>query len=52
MPKSRKRYIQISEPSTGTEEIDAVIEPIKTGWLTQGSKVKLFEENFAKNHFC
>lgn len=50
MPKSRKRYIQISEPSTGTEEIDAVIEPIKTGWLTQGSKVKLFEENFAKNH--
>tara|TARA_Y100000590_G_scaffold468188_1_gene649907 strand:+ start:1036 stop:2187 length:1152 start_codon:yes stop_codon:yes gene_type:complete len=48
MPKSKKRYIQISEPSTGAEEIDAVLEPIKTGWLTQGPKVKLFEKTFAR----
>lgn len=44
------RKIQISEPSLGEEEWQAVKEPIESGWLTQGPKVKAFEEAFAKEH--
>lgn len=45
-----KRIIQISTPSTGDEEWHAVKEPIMTGWLTSGPKVREFEANFAKMH--
>lgn len=34
-------------PSVGKEEEDAVLEVLKSGWLTTGKKVKEFEENFA-----
>ncbi|MBT5073846.1 MAG: DegT/DnrJ/EryC1/StrS family aminotransferase [Kordiimonadaceae bacterium] len=44
------RKIQISEPSLGEEEWQAVKGPIESGWLTQGPKVKAFEEAFAKEH--
>lgn len=44
------RKIQISEPTLGDEEWQAVKGPIESGWLTQGPKVKAFEENFAKEH--
>jgi len=45
-----KRNIQISLPSTGDEEWQAVREPIESGWLTQGPKVAAFEKAFAKQH--
>lgn len=45
-----KRIIQISTPSTGQEEWEAVKEPIFSGWLTQGPKVKEFEQKFAERH--
>ena len=45
-----KRTIHIALPNTGEEEMNAVREPLKTGWLTQGPKVKQFEEDFAKYH--
>lgn len=41
------RNIQISLPSTGDDEWQAVREPLVTGWLTQGPKVAAFEKDFA-----
>jgi dTDP-4-amino-4,6-dideoxygalactose transaminase len=45
-----KRNIPISLPVTGEEEWLAVKEPLMTGWLTSGPKVREFEEAFAKRH--
>lgn len=42
--------IQISQPSTGDEEWQALREPLSTGWLTQGPKVAEFEKRFAVRH--
>jgi dTDP-4-amino-4,6-dideoxygalactose transaminase len=42
--------IQIASPSFGEEELIAIQDPIKTGWLTQGKHVKEFESNFAGVH--
>jgi dTDP-4-amino-4,6-dideoxygalactose transaminase len=44
------RKIQISLPSTGDDEWNAVREPLVTGWLTQGPKVAEFEKRFASAH--
>ena len=44
------RQIQISLPSTGEEEWQAIREPLMSGWLTQGPKVAEFEKAFAKRH--
>jgi len=44
------RNIQISLPSTGTEEWEALKDPIMSGWLTSGPKVNEFEIEFAKRH--
>lgn len=45
-----KRNIPISLPSMGMEEWEALKEPIESGWITQGPKVKEFEKIFAKRH--
>ncbi len=45
-----KRNIPISLPSMGQEEWEAVKEPIFSGWITQGPKVKEFEDIFARRH--
>ena len=45
-----RRNIAISLPSTGEDEIEAVREPILSGWLTQGPKVAAFEKAFAERH--
>lgn len=42
--------IQISLPSTGEEEWQAVREPLMSGWLTQGPKVAEFERAFKERH--
>jgi perosamine synthetase len=34
-------------PSIGEEEIGAVVETLRSGWLTTGAKVRQFEEAFA-----
>jgi dTDP-4-amino-4,6-dideoxygalactose transaminase len=47
---SEKRNIPISLPSTGQEEWEAVKEPLMSGWITSGPKVRAFEEAFAKRH--
>jgi dTDP-4-amino-4,6-dideoxygalactose transaminase len=45
-----KRNIPISIPSMGNEEWQALKEPIESGWITQGPKVKEFEKLFAERH--
>src|SRR5436305_9389542 len=35
------------KPSIGPEEIDEVIDTLKSGWLTTGPKTKQFEREFA-----
>jgi len=46
----KKRIIPISLPVTGEEEWHALKEPLKTGWLTAGPKVRAFEDAFAERH--
>lgn len=45
-----KRNIPISLPSMGQEEWEALKEPVFSGWITQGPKVKEFEKLFAERH--
>ena len=45
-----KRIIPISLPFTGEEEWQATKEPIMSGWLTAGSKVREFEQIFSARH--
>ncbi len=45
-----RKKIQISTPVTGQEEWEALKEPLETGWLTSGPKVREFEESFAELH--
>lgn len=46
----QKRNIPISLPVTGDEEWMATKEPLMTGWLTAGPKVREFENLFAERH--
>lgn len=46
----KTRDIPISKPVTGREEWQAVKEPLMSGWLTSGPKVKEFEQKFAERH--
>lgn len=48
--KNEKRTIQISTPSMGQEEWEAVKDPIFSGWITQGPRVAEFERLFAARH--
>lgn len=50
MTESARRNIAIALPSTGEEEWLALRESIETGWLSQGPKVKAFEDAFAARH--
>lgn len=50
MEATTKRNIPISLPMMGQEEWEALKDPIFSGWITQGPKVKEFEDLFAKRH--
>jgi len=50
MPPEKLRNIYISQPVTGLEEWEALKEPLMTGWLTSGPKVRAFETLFAEKH--
>lgn len=39
--------IQIAQPCFGPEELEALREPLQSGWVTQGPKVAAFERAFA-----
>src|SRR5688500_17671410 len=42
--------IPVFRPSLGDEEIEAVADVMRSGWIGLGPKTKAFEEEFAK--FC
>jgi perosamine synthetase len=42
--------IPIAKPDIGKDEIQAVVEAMKSGWVSQGEKVEEFEESFA--NYC
>ena len=42
----RERFLPFAAPLVGQEEVDAVTECVRSGWLTTGFKVKEFEKAF------
>lgn len=40
----RKEFLPFSIPSIGEEEINEVVDSLRSGWITTGPKVKLFED--------
>ncbi|WP_447968794.1 DegT/DnrJ/EryC1/StrS family aminotransferase [Nitrospira sp. M1] len=42
------KHLPFHVPDIGEEEIAAVVETLRSGWLTTGSKVKQFEAEFAQ----
>lgn len=40
--------IQIAKPYIDKDDIEGVVEVLKSGWLSLGPKLKKFEDNFAK----
>lgn len=47
---NNSRRIEFSPPDIGEEEIQAVSETLRSGWITTGPKTKLFESKIAE--FC
>ena len=44
---TRTEYLPFSRPALGEEEIDAVVDTLRTNWITTGPKSKRFEADFA-----
>ncbi len=44
--------VPIAAPQVGPEEIAAVVEVLRSGQLVQDTRVRLFEEGFARLHDC
>ncbi|MFN8770473.1 MAG: DegT/DnrJ/EryC1/StrS family aminotransferase [Neisseriaceae bacterium] len=43
-----RKFLPFALPDIGDEEINEVVETLKSGWVTTGPKTKEFEEQFAK----
>ena len=43
-----KQFLPFHVPDIGQEEIQSVVETLRSGWLTTGSKAKQFEAEFAQ----
>ena len=44
----RAQFLPFHVPTIGEEEIAAVVDVLKSGWLTTGSKAREFEEEFGR----
>lgn len=44
----RDKFLPFSPPMIGEEEINEVVDTLRSGWITTGPKVKRFEEDFAR----
>lgn len=47
-PARRLEFLPFSQPWIGEEEIEAVTECLRSGWLTTGPRVRCFEAAFAE----
>ncbi|OGY21972.1 MAG: UDP-4-amino-4,6-dideoxy-N-acetyl-beta-L-altrosamine transaminase [Candidatus Chisholmbacteria bacterium RIFCSPLOWO2_01_FULL_49_14] len=45
---SRRRFLPLSVPTIGKEEISEVVKTLHSGWLTTGPKTQRFERLFAR----
>lgn len=45
-PAARKEFLPLSRPTIGEEEIQEVVDTLRSGWITTGPKVDLFEKRF------
>jgi dTDP-4-amino-4,6-dideoxygalactose transaminase len=43
-----KNFLPFSLPDIGDEEINEVIDSMRSGWITTGAKTKIFERDFAE----
>ena len=43
-----REFLPFHTPDIGETEVQAVVETLRSGWLTTGPKVKQFEEEFAR----
>ncbi len=44
----RNSFLPYALPSIGQQEIDGVVEALRSGWITTGPRVHQFEEEFAR----
>ena len=42
-----KPFLPFALPEIGQEEIDEVVDSLRSGWITTGPKTRLFEQSFA-----
>ena len=49
---TRNIFLPFALPSIGDEEIEEVIDTLKSGWITTGNKTKKFEDNFKEYIGC
>src|SRR5882724_11267309 len=45
---SEMPFLPFHVPDIAEDEIQAVVETLRSGWLTTGSKARQFEEDFAR----
>ncbi|WAC08143.1 MAG: aminotransferase class I/II-fold pyridoxal phosphate-dependent enzyme [Thermodesulfobacteriota bacterium] len=48
----RKEFLPFSHPSIKEEDIAAVVEVLRSGWITTGQKCAEFEDNFCRYTGC
>lgn len=48
--KKRDSFLSLAIPDISEEEINEVVDSLKSGWISVGPKVKRFEEEFARYH--
>lgn len=47
-PRNRQQFLPYCLPLIGEEEIQEVVDTLRSGWVTTGPKVKRFEDEFAR----
>jgi dTDP-4-amino-4,6-dideoxygalactose transaminase len=52
MTARREKFLPFALPSIGEEEIEEVVDSLRSGWVTTGPKVKKFEEAFREYVKC
>ncbi|GAB4366631.1 MAG: DegT/DnrJ/EryC1/StrS family aminotransferase [Calditrichia bacterium] len=52
MIEKREKFLPFALPAIGEEEIQEVVDSLRSGWVTTGPKVNTFEKNFAAYIGC